>query len=356
MYGSFGQESASGGTIHTGEAKMAKTTSDLAVESVLHMGWLYPAAGIAKIICPDLVTKARVEEWDVQRFVREAIPRIPTFVRSHLRITEHRLEATCQNVILRMSSRRPDLFYDPAMGTLKDYFVAIVRVVDYETCRQERLDLHEGWDWEREDSKQRRPDAIADDRDLLEIARQWAEELSPNQRDAVVEKYFDYNAPRLSNGVSEQVIRVRRSHGIRNLRCRAQIAGLGPRRGKIVRGRLRRSRRAVRGRWRRCRGDRLPSEMPKATTCGAVNEGSLGSIGMSAQERAIEASNAHALRTLVDSLPEPLKARIEVLETVREVFEREFARRSRRRHSSAESGSTDARPSSQPATGLSVAA
>ena len=108
---------------------MKSNTVDVAINTVVHMGWLRPNSGIAKIICPDLVENARLDEWDVQRFIREAIPRIPMWVRSKLGIKTYMLEATSQKFILRMMARRPDLFYDPSKGSLEAYIVGVLWMV-----------------------------------------------------------------------------------------------------------------------------------------------------------------------------------------------------------------------------------
>jgi hypothetical protein len=67
---------------------------------------------------------------------------------------------------------------------------------------------------------------------------------------------------------------------------------------------------------------------------------------MSARQRTIDESNARALQALVDSLPKSSKERIEVLTTVREVFEREFARRSKCRYGSDSDDNSNGLPSS----------
>jgi DNA-directed RNA polymerase specialized sigma24 family protein len=325
---------------------MKSNTVNAAVNTVVHMGWLYPDSGIAEIICPDLVAKARLEEWDVQRFIREAIPRVPMWVRSRLGIKTHLLEATAQKFIFQMIARRPDLFYDPSKGPLEAYIVGLLWKVYQETRREERFGQQEEGVKYCEDFAQRPAAADLEDQEELEMALKLIEKLPPDQRFAVAQKYLDDNESELRSEIPPRVIRVWRCRGLRTVRNQAERMGLRLSKARIFRARLHRSRRMVRGRGRPNRRGRLPIQLREATAYGTLNGGSFENIGMSDRQKTIEASNALALRALVDSLPKSLKERIEVLATVREVFEREFARRSKRRASPGSSGNANGLPSS----------
>src|ERR1700733_12652111 len=143
-----------------------ETAFDLAIISdVLRMGWLFPHSAISEIICPDLAAKARVDEWSPQRFIQEALPKIPMWVGSKLAIRTYLLEAPSQNFVLRMIARRPDLFYDRGKGPLQTYLAGILWTVYHETLREERCGHHEDRLAEREDFKQRPVRALLEDRE-----------------------------------------------------------------------------------------------------------------------------------------------------------------------------------------------
>jgi hypothetical protein len=52
---------------------------------------------------------------------------------------------------------------------------------------------------------------------------------------------------------------------------------------------------------------------------------------MTIEEKDIEIRNARALQALFDSLPTAAKERVEVMAAVRDIFEREFARKGKSR-------------------------
>jgi DNA-directed RNA polymerase specialized sigma24 family protein len=282
------------------------------------------------------VAKAQLENWDRRRFVQEAVPTIPMWVRSKLTVDAYLLEETSQNFILRMMTRRPDLFYDGGKGPCTAFAIGILWRVYRETYRNEGISQHEELVTDCEDSRYGSVDTIMEDREALEknqrifgIIKQLMEELPADKRDAVIQKYCGDSVLELPSDVSKNAICVRRSRGLQIIRKEAQRLGLSLAEANISRRRARRSPRKPRARASPLRRNRLPNQLRKTTICGTFTEGQVEEIEMSVNQKAVEASNARALQVLFDSLPESLKERIEVLATVREIFEREFARRSR---------------------------
>jgi DNA-directed RNA polymerase specialized sigma24 family protein len=315
---------------------MITLLEDNLINDVLRMGWLTRDSAVSRVICPDLVEKARAEEWEPQRFVREAIPRIPMWGSSKLNINGHLLEHTCQNFVVRMITRRPDLFYDASKAPFAAYLAGLLWKVYRETCREERFVRHEEWVKDQEDSRQGPLETIIEGEDdqALERARKIVHQLiaalPAHQRDAVAQKYCERNVPKFPSEIAESVIRVWRCRGLRAIREKAQCLGLGMRKSNGARGRMRRSRRKPRGRALPLRRRRAPIQLRNSTIYGTVTEGQSENIEMSGKQQAIEADNARALQIIFDSLPESLKERVDVLVAVRERFEKEFARHVKR--------------------------
>jgi hypothetical protein len=296
----------------------------IAMTNAVRLGWLHPRSALAELICPDLARQARSEGWEHARFIAAAMPTIPNWIGTTLGVRDSVREATTQNFMLRMMSRRPDLFLDPSKGSGRLYITGLLRKILYETLRQEKCGCHIELADSHEDRGQS-PLTSAATLEELHIVRGIISKLPVSQQRAVCEKYFSASAS-FEGTVPQALSRVRRCRGLRAIRDEmARLAGSSAD-PMAVRRRLRRSKRKVRNRSRRPRWVGSANQLRKSGDHVTLGDAAGENREMSSKQKDVELANSRALRALMASLPESLRDRVDVLSAVRTVFEQEFAR------------------------------
>ncbi len=306
---------------------MERDQLDVHVREQLRMGWLYPCSEIAKLVCPDLVDVARIEEWSPQEFIRRAIPRLAPWIQTTHGVRDRELASTAaQNLVVRMMERRPDLFFDPNKGTRAQHMFGIVRQVIRETRRQEYQLRHCDCADDRTDDRQPDPFGVLAHQEELSLLRALVLERPVSQQRALAERYdLDICCPGPVGDASKGARYLRRFHAIKAMQQRAAEMGLRPSayglRHRMPRSLKRpaRYRRGFRPDWRsprlrkRRRNGKLESER------GIIS-------AMTIRQSEVNERNARALRDLFSGLTESVKDRTDVMAAIRDTFEAEFAR------------------------------
>jgi hypothetical protein len=292
------------------------------VREQLRMGWLQP---VAKVVCPDVAAIAIAEEWGPQEFVRRAIPRIATWIKVTQGIRDlHLANASGQNFILKMMNRRLDLFYDEEKGTWPQYVFGIAKRVVKETRREDGASVESEREYDRVDQ---RPADAEGSRKLqvkLRLLKRLANKRPAEQRQALAK--YNVKAPPPAKEVPRQLTYMRRYNALEEMR--EELIDLGFRPAMRAPGRYRTPHRRGRTRYSRTfRPDSTSRRLRRRNRNGKLESERTMELNMAAKQAEIDAKNARALQALFNSLPESLKDRLDVLAEVREIFEREFAKR-----------------------------
>ncbi len=125
-----------------------------------------------------------------------------------------------------MISRRPDLFFDANSGTHEAFLFGLLRNVSRRTCEEEGQCRPEVAYDDITDRKTPSVHEEMEKQESLKMVREWIQKLSPKQREALEEKYSNKIAGESAEQTPRRVIHIRRSHALRRLRARVEVAAV----------------------------------------------------------------------------------------------------------------------------------
>ena len=142
-----------------------------------------------EVICPELVSEVSVREIDPQQWVNDVVRRIPTWARGVLKTANSEvLEESCQEFCLTMIKYRPDLSYDPQKGSKVAFLAKILAYTHWRTLRgKSSVVVTEGFDLDHAEASPNDSACAVEQRELVELAREWITHLPESERLAVAE-------------------------------------------------------------------------------------------------------------------------------------------------------------------------
>lgn len=177
-----------------------------------------------EVICPDLVDKMRTGETDIQQWVNNVVRRIPAWAGSVLKTADSdALEDTCQEFCATMIEYRPDLAYDATKASKRTFLSSILKYTHWRILRgRQSREKDEGLDLNLAEAATGDPVEVAENRELMELVKQWINELPEKERVALGERSCSTQCACLKKAVHA----VRRCRALRRLRDLAKARSL----------------------------------------------------------------------------------------------------------------------------------